>query len=245
MHTNIQGEGARLRKSIYSTLSFVALIWGIKIIEFTFDYNFGEYGILPRTLRGSLGIVTAPLIHGDVYHLMSNTLPILILGVGLFYFYDKIAISVVFLIYLMTGFWVWVAARDAYHIGASGLVYGMLTFLLFGGFFRRDSGTLAISFIVLFLYGGTFIAGVVPEDSGISWESHLMGAIAGILCAVYFRGFKISTAKQIVADEMEEELSTTQKLTYYYKPKEQEPEAEKNTTESYVIKYPWPPNDDE
>ncbi|ELR69330.1 hypothetical protein C900_05110 [Fulvivirga imtechensis AK7] len=243
MNANLQGEGVRLRKSIYSTLSFVALIWGIKIIEFTFDYNFGEYGILPRTLSGSLGIVTAPLIHGDVFHLMSNTLPILILGVGLFYFYDKIALSVVFLIYLMTGFWVWVAARDAYHIGASGLVYGILTFLLFGGFFRRDSGTLAISFIVLFLYGGTFIAGVIPEDSAISWESHLMGAIAGILCAVYFRGFKISTAKAPAEEEVPD--VTTPELTYFYKPKRQESEIQKNKAEAYIIKYPIPPDDAE
>ncbi|GAA0894248.1 hypothetical protein GCM10009122_39290 [Fulvivirga kasyanovii] len=237
------GEGIRLRKSIYYTLAFVALIWGVKIIEFAFDYNFGEFGILPRTLSGSVGIFTAPLIHGDIYHLLSNTLPIIILGVGLFYFYDKIALWVVLLIYLITGFWVWIAARDAYHIGASGVVYGLLTFLLFSGFFRRDSSTLAISFIVLFLYGGTFLTGMIPEDSGISWESHLMGAIAGVFCAVYFRNYKIGTLlKQELDEEHYLEDNQPARYTYHYKPKSAEPEDASGPKEQhYIIKYPLDP----
>lgn len=228
-------EGIKLRRSIYYTLAFVALIWGIKIIEFTFDYNFGEFGILPRSLSGSVGIFTAPLIHGDVYHLLSNTLPITILGVGLFYFYDRIALWVVLLIYLITGFWVWVAARDAYHIGASGVVYGLLTFLLFSGFFRRDSSTLAISFIVLFLYGGTFLTGMIPEDTGISWESHLMGAIAGVFCAVYFRNYKIGN---LVRQEPEEDQPESSRFTYYYKPKSIEPDTQEPKDQSFIIRYP-------
>ena len=231
------GEGIKLRKSIYFTLAFVALIWAVKIIEFTFDYNFGEYGILPRTLSGSVGIFTAPLIHGDVYHLVSNTLPILILGIGVFYFYEKIAPWVVLLIYLITGFWVWIAARDAYHIGASGIVYGLLTFLLFSGFFRRDSGTLAISFIVLFLYGGTFLSGMVPVDSGISWESHLMGAISGVFCAIYFRNYKMSTATAEVAEPEEPETPVTQ-YTYYYKTTTSEAEDQTVTKQNYIIRHP-------
>lgn len=234
MNLEEKDQGLRLRRSIYYTLAFVSLIWGIKIIEFTFDLNFGEYGIFPRTLSGSFGILTGPLIHGDVYHLMSNTIPVLVLGVGLFYFYDKIALTVVFLIYSITGFWVWIAARDAYHIGASGVVYGLLTFLLFSGFFRRDSRTLAISFIVLFLYGGTFIAGVIPEDTGISWESHLTGAIAGIFCAVYFRSFGISNSPKIVQEEVQEQ--SPPEITYYYKPKNQENETDRK--ENYIIRYP-------
>ena len=230
------GEGIKLRRSIYFTLAFVALIWGIKIIEFTFGYSFGEFGILPRTLSGSVGIFTAPLIHGDVYHLISNTLPITILGVGLFYFYDKIAPLVVLLIYLITGFWVWIAARDAYHIGASGIVYGLLTFLLFSGFFRRDSSTLAISFIVLFLYGGTFLSGMIPEDSGISWESHLMGAIAGIFCAVYFRNYKIAALEKQQLQEEEEPVVS--EFTYFYKPSDKEVDQQKTENQNYIIRYP-------
>ncbi|UII31548.1 rhomboid family intramembrane serine protease [Fulvivirga ulvae] len=231
-------EGIKLRRSIYYTLAFVALIWGIKIVEFIFDYSFGEFGILPRTLSGSVGIFTAPLIHGDIYHLLSNTLPITILGVGLFYFYDRIAVWVVLLIYLITGFWVWIAARDAYHIGASGVVYGLLTFLLFSGFFRRDSSTLAISFIVLFLYGGTFLTGMIPEDTGISWESHLMGAIAGIFCAIYFRNYRMGDLAKLEPEEDQPADNHRSQFTYYYKPKPVEPHDEAPKDQHYIIKYP-------
>lgn len=229
-------EGNKMRRSIYATMSFVTVIWGVKIIEFTFDINLGQYGILPRTLSGSIGIFTAPFIHGDIYHLISNSLPLLILGIGLFYFYDKIATAVILIIYLMTGFWVWIAARDAYHIGASGVVYGMLTFLLFSGFIRRDSRTLAISFIVLFLYGGSFFAGIVPEDSAISWESHLMGAVAGIFCAVYYKNFKLSNALNHDLIDEDDEEPPASRLTYHFKPKSSDTKKEEN--KSYIIKYP-------
>ncbi|MEQ8474853.1 rhomboid family intramembrane serine protease [Fulvivirga sp.] len=185
-------EGIKFKRSILYTFSFVSLIWLVKIIESYLQIDFGSLGIYPRTLSGSIGIFLSPLIHGDFFHLLSNTFPLLILGVGLFYFYDKIAFNVIILIYLMTGFWVWIAARDAYHIGASGIVYGLLTFILFSGFFRRNPQTLAISFIILVLYGGSFMAGIIPSSNGISWESHLMGGIAGIFCAVYFRKTKLT-----------------------------------------------------
>ncbi|MEL7004050.1 MAG: rhomboid family intramembrane serine protease, partial [Bacteroidota bacterium] len=222
-------DGVRFRKSVYVTLSFIIAIWMIKIFEYTLDFDLGSLGILPRTIKGSIGILTAPLIHGDIYHLLSNTFPIIFLGVGIFYFYDKIATIVIGLIYIMTGFWVWIAARDAYHIGASGVVYGMLTFLLFSGFIRRDTQTLSISFIVLFLYGGGFATGLVPTDAGISWESHLMGAIAGVFCAIYFKNFKLAQAK------VEEEKVEESNITYRYQYLEKGNQAPSQGT-TYTIK---------
>ena len=207
-------ERRRLRGSVRMTLSFVSLIWVIKIMEFAFDLDFSEFGILPRTLNGSIGIITGPLIHGDIFHLLSNTFPVLILGMGILYFYHGIAPAVLTMIYLMTGFWVWIAAREAYHIGASGLVYGMLTFLLLSGFMRKDRNTLALSFVILFLYGGSFFAGIVPEESHISWESHLMGAIAGIFCAIYFKGYRLSPKPQHV--RAKDEGNTFARYHYTY-----------------------------
>jgi len=192
----------RLRNSIYITLAFVAFLWLVKVFEMAFEYDLGVFGILPRTIKGSLGIITGPLVHGDVYHLLSNTFPILILGIGIIYFYNSIAIEVIALIYLMTGFWVWVAAREgAYHIGASGLVYGLLSFLLVSGFIRRDSKTLAISFVVFFLYGGSLFSGFTPTTENVSWESHILGAVAGIFCAVYFRNARSSVYLDQQRDE--------------------------------------------
>lgn len=208
----------KLRKSIYATLSFVFLIWLVKIIEYSFELDFSGFGILPRTLKGSVGIITAPLIHGDVFHLLSNTFPILVLGVGLFYFYNRIALPVIILIYLITGFWVWIAARDAYHVGASGLVYGLLSFLLLSGFLRKDGRTLAISFVVLFLYGTTLFSGIFPSQPGVSWESHLMGAVAGVFCAIYFKSTKLSEAEPL--EETEDNLEyvkETEEFIYHFK----------------------------
>lgn len=216
-------ESIRFMRSIRYTLTFVLLIWLVKITESYFHIDFGPYGIYPRTLSGSIGIFLSPLIHGDFFHLLSNTVPLIILGIGLFYFYDKIAFNVVVLIYLMTGFWVWIAARDAYHIGASGLVYGLLTFILFSGFFRRNPQTLAISFVILVLYGGSFMAGVIPSSNGISWESHLMGGVAGIFCAVYFRNTKL--ADEDAKEEVKETSVSVIDYTYTYLQNTDKPES--------------------
>ena len=208
------GDARKLRRSIYLTVSFVVVIWMVKIVETTWQVDFGVYGILPRTLSGTIGIVTAPLIHGDIFHLLSNSFPLLILGVTFFYFYDKVAPVVLLLIYLMTGFWVWIAAREGYyHIGASGVVYGLLAFLLVSGFLRRDRRSLSISFIILFLYGSTFFFGLFPGDARVSWESHLMGALAGIFCAVYFRN---ALPRPAPFFPEEEELPETSKVDYHY-----------------------------
>ena len=179
-----------LQRGVYLTLSFVLILWVIKSVEWASHLDLGLYGILPRTVKGSLGIVTGPLIHGDVIHLMSNTIPLIILGVGLFYFYHKIAIEVFFWIYLASGFWVWIIGREAYHIGSSGLVYGLVMFIFWGGILRRNPRSLAISMIIFFLYGG-MIYGLFPFDESISWESHIMGSVAGIFLAFYFKKMPI------------------------------------------------------
>ena len=167
-------------------MSFTLILWVIKSIEWVNHVDFGFYGILPRTLRGSLGIITGPLIHGDAVHLMSNTIPLIILGIGLFYFYHRIAIEVFIWIYLASGFWVWIVGRTAYHIGSSGLVYGLVMFLFWGGILRKNPRTLAISVLIFFLYGG-MIYGLFPVNEAVSWESHVMGSVAGIFLAFYFR----------------------------------------------------------
>jgi len=179
-----------LQRGIYLTLSFIFILWIIKLIEWVKEVDLGFYGILPRTLKGSIGIITGPLIHGDAIHLMSNTIPLIILGIGLFYFYHKIALEVFIWIYLASGFWVWIVGREAYHIGSSGLVYGLVMFIFWGGILRRNPRSLAISLIIFFLYGG-MIYGLFPVDESVSWESHIMGSVAGIFLAFYFKKMPI------------------------------------------------------
>ncbi len=164
-----------LRLSIRYASLLALLMWVGMALQWAYDMRLSKYGIKPRTLEGLLGMITGPLIHGDVFHLISNTIPLLILCITLFYFYYRIAGEIFLWIYLVTGFWVWLLARDAYHIGASGLVYGMASFLFFSGIFRRNSRLLVVTLIVLFLYGG-MVYGVFPNPSEpqISWESHAL-----------------------------------------------------------------------
>ncbi len=175
------------------TFSFVGVLWFIRLIESSFSFDLGVFGIHPRSIVGSLGIITGPLVHGDFHHLVSNSLPLLFLGVGVFYFYHKIALEVFVWIYLFTGFWVWVMARDAYHIGASGIVYGLASFLLFSGFFRKDSRSIAVSLVVIFLYGW-MAYGLFPINEEVSWESHLLGTIGGFVCAFFYRRYPLQAA---------------------------------------------------
>ncbi len=170
---------------LYPTL-FVIIIWGIKLFEVAEHVNLSWYGLYPRTTHGLVGIITSPLLHADFPHLISNTFPLLVLGPIIFYFYRSIALNVFFWVYLMTGIWVWAAGRDSYHIGASGIIYGFITFLFFSGVFRKDSRLLALSLFVTFLYGGA-VWGVLPFQNGISWESHMLGSLAGLITAYNFR----------------------------------------------------------
>ena len=187
----MQADLIKFRSSIIYTMTFVGILWLVRIVESLLSFDLGILGIHPRSLAGTVGILTGPLVHGDFHHLMSNSLPLIFLGIGVFYFYNKIALEVFFGIYFFTSFWVWMVARDAYHIGASGIVYGLASFLLFSGFFRKDSRSIAISLIVIFLYGG-MAYGLVPANDEISWESHLLGSVAGLIGAYFYRKHKSS-----------------------------------------------------
>jgi membrane associated rhomboid family serine protease len=179
-------EKKQFRKSLLPPLIFVAMLWMIKLTEVYFDIHLTFLGIRPHTLEGLIGIFTGPFIHADFDHLISNTLPLLVVGTGLFYFYKEISYSVIAMIWLFTNFWVWLAARPDFHIGASGLIYGFVCFLFFSGIIRRSKSLLAISMLVTFLYG-SLVWGILPVSQTISWESHLFGSVAGIFAAIYFR----------------------------------------------------------
>lgn len=181
------------RKIIYSCL-FPALVilimWVVKIIEVFTHSDFGTLGISPHSLHGLIGIVTAPYIHADFKHLIANTVPMFVSLSIANYFYKEIFYHIFFLIWLFTGIWVWSFAQSGtFHIGASGLVYGYVSFLLFSGIIRRNARLMAISLLIVFLYGGLFW-GIFPEffpKRNISWESHLMGGLAGIVMAFFYR----------------------------------------------------------
>lgn len=184
--TPFMNDNKLFRQSFLITLGFVGVLWAIKSWERAAAADLSFLGIYPRTLKGSIGILTSPFIHGDVHHLISNTFPLVILGTGLFFFYRAIALEVFWVVYFSTGLWVWAVARPAFHIGASGLVYGIAAFLFFIGLLRKDARSLAVSMVVVFLYHGLF-AGMFSLSPAVSWESHLLGGCSGIMCALYYR----------------------------------------------------------
>lgn len=137
------------------------------------------------------GIITSVFVHGDLDHIASNSLPLLVLGMMLFYFYKKIAKAAFLWIWIISGLWLWIGGRNdedypTYHIGASTLIYGLATFLFFSGVFRRHLRLMVVSALVVFLYG-SIMWGIFPVKQEISWEGHLFGAIAGVLVAFNYR----------------------------------------------------------
>ena len=179
-------ENKKFITSLTIPVIFIISIWLIKTFELISGIELTGLGIYPREMFGLVGIITFPLIHADINHLMSNTLPILFLGTGIYYFYPDSSKKVIIIIYFLTGLLVWLFARSAFHIGASGIVYGLVTFFFFSGVLRRDKRAISLALIVTFLYGG-LVWGILPIKEGMSWESHLFGSLWGIIFAFLFR----------------------------------------------------------
>lgn len=162
-------------------------MWIVKIIEVLFETNFSNYGIYPLSLHGLPGIIFSPFIHADFKHLFNNSLPLLLLSLALFYFYSEIAMKVFLWTYLLTGILVWFGGRNAWHIGASGIVYGLASFLFFSGIIRKYFRLIALSLLIVFLYG-QMVWGIFPGIyKNVSWESHMLGVFSGIVLAVWYR----------------------------------------------------------
>jgi membrane associated rhomboid family serine protease len=179
------------RQHVLESLRFplvaVAIIWLVHLWQVTEGFDPGAYGIMSRRAWGLRGIVTAPLIHGSWKHLISNTLPLFALTFISLYFYRKVAMRAFWLIYFLTGASVWLFARPVSHIGASGVIYGLVAFMFWNGIFRRSLRSIVLAAIVMLLYSGMFM-GILPDQEGISWESHLIGSLAGIFAAFLFKG---------------------------------------------------------
>lgn len=184
-----------LIKSMRFPMVFIGLLWIIHILKITLNLPLNRFGVLPRESYGIKGIFTSPLIHSDFGHLASNSIPAFVLLTILFIFYRKVALKSFALIYLLTGLAVWLFAHPAFHIGASGVVYGLVSFVFWSGIFRRNIQSIVLALIVTILYSGYFV-GIVPNQPGISWESHLFGALVGIFVAYLFRK-EIEAEKEI------------------------------------------------
>lgn len=163
-------------------IGFVVLLWLFHFYKITYLQGYPSLGIYPREVFGLQGILTSPLSHGDFQHLISNSLPLLMTMTILFWFYKRVAVSSFLLIYILSGAAVWCFARPVFHIGASGIVYGLISFIFWTGIFRRNNKSIILSLVIVVMYSGYFY-GIVPNQDGISWESHLFGALIGVFVA--------------------------------------------------------------
>lgn len=182
----LAAAGRRFQMHLLGALVLLALIWTVKMVEITTGQSLTSWGLYPRDLKGLIGIITMPFIHGDMDHLFNNTPGVLFLSLGTFHFYRKIAPRVMIYSVLIGNLLVWLFARESYHIGASGLVYSLSAFLFFSGVMRRDKQSTGAAMIVALLYGGA-IWGLFPFQQGVSWEGHLFGAVAGTYLAFWYR----------------------------------------------------------
>jgi len=203
---NPLSEEAFYRKKFFLSLIIpgilVFFMWLTRIIELLFEIDLVHLGIYPLTLKGLPGILFSPFIHEDFRHLFNNSLPVLMLSVALFYFYSEIAFRIFSLTYILTGVLVWIGGRGAWHIGASGLVYGLASFLFFSGIIRKYYRLTALSMLIVFFYG-EMVWGLFPGIyKNISWESHMLGFASGIFLALLYRN---EGPQRPVYDWMEEE----------------------------------------
>ena len=175
---------------VEAPLFFVVVLWFVFWLEVRFDFDFIQNGIYPRTLSGLQGVIFSPFIHADVEHLYNNSLPLLVLLAALQFFYPKQSLQVIIFGILLSGIFTWSIGRENYHIGASGLIYVLFSFIFFKGIQTMHIRLVALSLAVIVVYGGLvwyiFPTPDVAGEKSISWEGHLSGLVAGfVLCVIY------------------------------------------------------------
>ncbi|WP_420604252.1 rhomboid family intramembrane serine protease [Flagellimonas sp.] len=229
---------------LLAPLLAVLSIWTVFWIEVQFGVNFNDYGVYPRKLSGLQGVLLSPFIHGSVEHLYNNTIPLAILTGFLFYFYNQAAVKTLLLGILISGFATWIIGRPSYHIGASGVIYVLASFIFFKGVFAKHFRLVALSLVVVFIYG-SMIWYIFPIEEGISWEGHLSGFLTGFLLALLIK-VKVPDEKKyewekeeyneeddpflkhfdedgnFIEGNVDEKEEGNVKITYHYKKKDKE-----------------------
>jgi len=168
------------------SVAFVALVWILQLANWALGLDAAPFGVRPRTIEGLAGILFAPLSHSGFEHLVANTIPLAVLGTAMLHLYPRASPVVLPWVYLAPGIAVWLFGRDAIHVGASGLIYGLTAYVFFAGLLRRDRRAIAASLVVAFLYGSA-IWGVMPLKQTDSWETHLAAAVIGAVLALLLR----------------------------------------------------------
>jgi len=202
-YTHSAHSRALLSLAVRLAMGFVALLWLIHLMNWGMALDPQPFGVRPREWLGLVGLVTAPLVHGDFAHLVANSVPLAAVGSAMLFLYPHSALRVLPAVYLGPGLVVWLFGRDSVHLGASGLVYGLVSYVFVAGLLRRDRRAIAASLLVILVYG-SLAWGVLPIDPRVSWETHLAAAAIGVLMALALRRFDVPPRKRYVwEDEIE------------------------------------------
>lgn len=179
----MQDSPSRRSEGFRLVLALAAVMWVAEVVDSLADHRLDQYGIEPRDGDGLIGVVAAPFLHAGFDHLISNTVPFVLMGLAIALQGAARVAAVTAIVALTSGLGTWlVAPEHTIHIGASGVVFGYATYLISRGFFNRDLLELAMGAVVGVIYGGALLGGLVPED-GVSWQGHFFGAVGGLIAA--------------------------------------------------------------
>ncbi len=195
---------ANFRLAVKLTLGFLAVVWAVFLFEQITQISLSRFGLRPRDSFGLLGLITTPLLHGSLAHISSNSLPLFVGGVAMLFLYPHSSLRALPMIYVGSAALAWTFARPSVHIGASGLVYGMLAYVFVSGILRRDLRSVGVSLMVWFFYG-SMIWGVLPAGRGMSWELHLSGAVFGVVLAFLYRDWDRPPVKRYDWDDEDDD----------------------------------------
>lgn len=211
-----ESEKAVFAYSFLPGALFVALLSLISLLSYFTGADLRWLGIQPRNFFGLIGVAAGPLIHADLLHLLSNAFPLILLSGFIFFLHRPVALRVIVLVYVLSGILTWFIGRPSYHIGASGVVYGLAGYLLFNGFLRQNRSALAVSLAILFLYSGLFY-GLLPTEERVSWEGHIAGFVAGLVAALVYGQGKLGREKKpayLEPDVVQRHVSNTLGANY-------------------------------
>ena len=181
--------------ALKSALVALGFLWVILIFDISFRLDLFRFGLRPGSVLGLVGVITAPLLHANFQHLLSNTMPFVVSLTAMLFIYPNSSLRAIPAIWLGSGLLAWVIGRSTIHIGVSGVVYGMLAFVFISGVLRRDMRSVSVSLLVAFLYG-SMIWGVLPSQPYMSWEMHLSGAIMGASLGFLYRRWDLPPVKR-------------------------------------------------
>jgi membrane associated rhomboid family serine protease len=205
-YTNSAPVRANFRRAAAIALGFVAALWVIQYLNWGLELGLARFGVRPREWAGLVGVLFAPLLHGGFGHLIANSLPLVVLGTTMLHLYPHASRIVLPAVYLGPGLAVWLLARESVHLGASGLVYGLVGYVFVAGIIRRDRRAIAASLLVAFMYG-SLAWGVLPIERGVSWETHLAAALIGVALAMALRHRDIPPRRRYTWEDEPEEVA--------------------------------------